>query len=83
MAKKGTALKAGATCPSCRRGTLEAATVPTPEEFARAFDRENPTGLPDGYDTANAQQRDQLGPLSLCNRCGYRHRDAPADAAAA
>ncbi|HKV99979.1 MAG TPA: hypothetical protein VJN96_09145 [Vicinamibacterales bacterium] len=83
MTKKAPALKAGDACPSCRRGTLEAAIVPTAEELAKAFERENPTGLPDGYDTANAAQREQLGPLSTCSRCGYAHRETPADTAAA
>ena len=71
--KKAPALKAGSECPSCRRGTLEAALVPTAEEYAKAYDRENPIGLPDGYDTASAAQRAELGALVLCDRCGYRH----------
>lgn len=80
--KKAAALKGGDKCPSCKRGTLEPALVPTDEQFAKAYDRENPIGLPDAYDTANPAQRAELGALFLCDRCDYRHREAPADAEA-
>lgn len=83
MAKKPATVKAGGACPSCPHGTLEAAIVPSKEQYEAAFDRENPTGLPDGYDTAAPAQRDKIGALSVCSRCGYRHRDASASSEAA
>jgi hypothetical protein len=70
-------LKRGDACPSCR-GELKPAYVPTEEEFARAFDRENPISLPPGADTANKTQRSELGELHRCTTCGYQAR-FPAD----
>jgi hypothetical protein len=66
-------------CPNCG-GELEAAAVPTDAQYNKAFDRENPTGLPPHFDTANPAQRAELGPLYRCVRCEYKHREAPSDA---
>jgi len=74
-------LRRGDPCPACG-GVLVAAAVPTDEEFQRAFDRENPGALRVGSDTANPEQRADLGALFTCARCRYATR-FPADAPAA
>src|SRR5436309_15151607 len=66
-------LKRGDPCPNCR-GEFKPAYVPTDEEFARAFDKENPVALPLGADTAPKAQRDELGELHRCTNCGYQAR---------
>jgi hypothetical protein len=72
---KATELKRGDNCPSCH-GELQAAYVPTDDELRRARDHENPIALPTGADTATPEQRDDLGELFVCGRCGYRTRFA-------
>lgn len=66
-------LQRGDACPTCG-GELHAAYVPTEKEFARFTDRENPGHLPMGADTANPDQRADLGELFRCDRCGYQTR---------
>jgi len=66
-------LAKGDPCPACH-GELKPAYVPTPEEFARATDRENPIALPPRVDTATAEQRAELGALYRCQTCGYQAR---------
>jgi Zn ribbon nucleic-acid-binding protein len=66
-------LKAGDACPACG-GELKAAAVPTDEQFARAFDKENPQALQPGADTASAAVRAELGALHRCVTCGYQAR---------
>jgi hypothetical protein len=66
-------LKRGDTCPTCG-GELQPAYVPTDKEFARFSDRENPGHLPMGADTANPDQRADLGELFRCGRCSYATR---------
>lgn len=67
------ALRYGDPCPQCD-GSFKAARVPTPAEFARAFDRENPGTLRTGSDTASPDQRAELGTLFRCQSCGYQTR---------
>lgn len=66
-------LQRGDACPTCS-GELQPAYVPTDKEFARFSDRENPGHLPMGADTANPDQRAELGDLFRCERCGYATR---------
>lgn len=76
-------LKAGDDCPACG-DVLVAVRVPTDEQWKKASDRENPVALPPGYDTANPEQRSDLGALYRCKTCGYSARfkgDAAADEA--
>lgn len=78
-------LKRGDACPRCG-GSFKAARVPTDAEHAKAFDRENPTALPEFSDTASPDQRAELGALHRCMTCGYQTRfpvDAPAQPAGA
>jgi hypothetical protein len=70
-------LKRGDACPTCS-GELQPAYVPTEKEFARFSDRDNPGHLPMGADTANPDQRADLGELFRCQRCGYATRFPPA-----
>ena len=77
MAKKSKNVTKG-TCPQCGE-PMKAARVPTPEEYAAAFDKENPGILPPGSDTASPEQRERLGPLFRCTNCGYQHRETPGD----
>jgi rRNA maturation protein Nop10 len=74
-------LKRGDACPSCG-GELKAARVPTPEQFAKSQDRENPVSLLPGMDTATPEQRADLGDLFRCPECGYNTRFAPVAAKA-
>lgn len=69
-------LAAGDPCPNCG-GELAAARVPTDEEYAKAFDRENPATLPSTADTASPEARAKLGPLYRCRACGYTARFGP------
>lgn len=66
-------LKAGDSCPACG-GTLKPVPVPTPEQFAAAFNHENPGALPARADTANPAQRADLGALFRCDACPYATR---------
>lgn len=66
-------LKLGDPCPACG-GELVAAPVPTDDQFRKAFDKENPAMLPPGMDTANPDQRADLGALHVCSTCKYRTR---------
>jgi hypothetical protein len=66
-------LNRGDACPTCG-GELQPAYVPTDKEFARFSDRENPGHLPMGADTANPDQRADLGELFRCARCSYATR---------
>ncbi len=66
-------LNLGDPCPACG-GELKPAYVPTAEEFAAAFNRENPRALPDGADTAPEVQRADLGALFRCSSCRYATR---------
>ena len=68
-------LHPGDPCPNCG-SELQAAPVPSDDEFRKAFDRENPTALPLGSDTANPDQRAELGALYRCTnpRCRYAAR---------
>jgi hypothetical protein len=70
---KAKELNRGDACPNCG-GELVAARVPTDEEFRKAFDRENPVALPPYTDTANPDQREELGELHICHDCGYKAR---------
>jgi len=70
---KAKELNRGDACPNCG-GELVAARVPTDEEFRKAFDRENPVALPPYTDTANPDQREELGELHICHDCGYKTR---------
>src|SRR5262245_48652793 len=70
---KATELKRGDQCPSCG-AELRPATVPTDEQRRAAEDREKRQPLPFGADTANAEQRRELGELYVCDRCGYKTR---------
>jgi hypothetical protein len=66
-------LHRGDACPACG-GVLEAARVPTDEEFRKAFDKENPVALPAHTDTAPPDVRNDRGELHICGRCGYKTR---------
>lgn len=66
-------LQRGDACPTCG-DDLHAAYVPTDKEFERFHDRENPGHLPFRADTANPDQRAELGELFRCDRCGYQTR---------
>src|SRR5262249_37028831 len=69
----GKELKRGDACPNCA-GELRAAVVPTADQRRLAEDREVRQPLPYGADTASEQQRDELGELFVCDRCGYKTR---------
>jgi hypothetical protein len=72
----------GDACPRCG-GTMVKLRVPTDAEFAAAFDKENPTGLPEFTDTANTATRAESGALYECDRCAMHYRFLePAPAAA-
>lgn len=71
--KTPTTLAIGDSCPACS-GELRAARVPTDDEFRKAFDKENPISLAPGTDTANADQRAELGALYRCTTCRYQTR---------
>lgn len=66
-------LELGDPCPACG-GELAAARVPTDDDYARAFDKENPVALPHGADTASPDQRADLGALYRCVNCRYQTR---------
>lgn len=66
-------LKRGDPCPA-DGGELRPAPVPTDEQFKKAFDRENPVPLAPSMDTANPQQRAELGELHRCVTCRYQTR---------
>lgn len=68
-------LKRGDPCPTCG-GELKKAAVPTDDQWRHAVDRENPQALPPGVDTANPEQRKELGELYRCGTCGYTARFA-------
>jgi hypothetical protein len=68
-------LTRGDACPRCK-GSFKAAGVPTDAQYAKAFDRDNPTVLPDYMDTASPEQRADLGALHRCGGCGYTTRFA-------
>lgn len=76
-------LKRGDACPRCG-GSFKAARVPTDAEYAKAFDREDPTALPEFTDTAAPDFRAEHGALHRCLGCGYQTRfvDAAATTAA-
>lgn len=65
--------KAGDPCPQCGDEFI-AHRAPTAEEAAGAANRENPIALPPRVDTANAEQRAELGGLYVCRGCGYQTR---------
>ena len=66
---------AGDPCPSCGN-ELKPARVATDAEWAAFTDRENPSALPHGTDTATPKQRAELGELYRCVNpaCGYKTR---------
>lgn len=66
-------LKKGDRCPNCG-GQFEEAQVPTAKERAAATNRDNPIDLPPHYDNASEDQRNELGALYRCERCGYKTR---------
>lgn len=66
-------LHQGDPCPACG-GELQAAIVPTDEQYKRSMDRENPVALQPGADTASPTVRADLGALHRCVRCGYQAR---------
>lgn len=66
-------LKPGDPCPACG-SKFVAARVPTAEMRKAAEDRENRIPLPPYYDTASEAQRQELGALHECGRCGYQTR---------
>lgn len=66
-------LKIGDPCPACG-AELKPAPVPTDDQFRKAFDRENPAMLAPGTDTANPDQRAELGALYRCVDCRYQAR---------
>lgn len=68
-------LKRGDACPNCG-GVLQAARALTADEYRRTFDREQPLPVPSGVDTASPEQREELGDLFTCARCGYKARFA-------
>lgn len=70
---KPTDLKRGDACPNCG-AEMHPAPVPSDKDFARFTDRENPGHLQAGADTANPDQRAELGELFACDRCGYKTR---------
>ena len=72
---KPKALDRGDACPNCG-GELVAARVPTDDEYRKYFDRENPAAVPPFTDTANKDQREDLGELHICHDCGYQTRFA-------
>jgi hypothetical protein len=72
-------IKRGDACPRCG-GSFKAARVPTDAEFAKAFDREDPTALPEFSDTAAPDFREEHGALHRCLSCGYQTRFALDDA---
>lgn len=77
-------LKKGDACPRCGAAFV-GVRIPTPEEYAKAFDKENPGSLPEGCDTASPDFRAEHGDLHRCGGCGYQTRfpaDAPAGDAA-
>lgn len=73
-------LHPGDPCPACG-GELQAAIVPTDEQYRKALDRENPESLQPGADTASPDVRADLGALHRCARCGYQARFKDAAAA--
>lgn len=76
-------MKAAPACPTCAEAApMSRRRGATDKEYARAFDRENPTSLPHNCDTASPEQRATLGDLYVCDECGYKTRvlaAAPAD----
>lgn len=78
-------LKRGDACPRCG-GAFKAARIPTDAEYAKAFDQENPTSLPEFSDTASPDFRAEHGDLYRCTDCSYQTRfvaETPAADAAA
>lgn len=67
-------LKRGDNCPRCGANAFMATRGPTDAQYAKAFDRENPTGLPEGFDTASPDFRKEHGELYECVKCGYKTR---------
>lgn len=74
--------KKGDPCPVCGDEFVDVRAA-TPEERAKASDRENPINLGKYVDTASAAVLEELGPLAQCRRCGYKTRYAPETAAEA
>lgn len=66
-------LKLGDACPRCG-GSFKAARVPTDAQYAKAFDSEDPTSLPEFSDTAPPDFRAEHGDLFRCMNCGYQTR---------
>lgn len=82
---KEATLKRGDACPR-DGGSFKPARVPTDAEWAKSKDREDPTVLPEGCDTAPADFRAEHGALNVCMTCGYQTRfldDKPAESGAA
>lgn len=73
-------LHQGDPCPACG-GELQAAVVPSDEQYVRSMDRENPVALQPGADTASPHVREDLGALHRCVRCGYQARFKEGDEA--
>lgn len=73
------ALNLGDPCPRCE-GSIRPVRVPTAAQYAKAYDKENPTSLPEGCDTASPDFRAEHGDLHRCVLCGYQARFiAPAE----
>lgn len=68
--------KAGDPCPACG-GSFSEYREPSPAERAAADDKEKRQPLPARVDSATAADRAELGPLNVCNTCGYQTRIAP------
>src|SRR3954453_2047701 len=63
--------KIGDRCPN-DGGELRPVPAPTEKERAMTRDRDNPTPLRPGVDTATEQQVAELGNLYRCASCGYQ-----------
>jgi predicted Zn-ribbon and HTH transcriptional regulator len=63
-------LNRGDKCPQCD-GDFRIAPGMTPEQYAKAYDRENPAPIPSHMDTASPEVRERLGELARCRECGY------------
>lgn len=74
-------VQAGDPCPMCD-SPFRPLRVPTDEQWARFTDRERPTALPQGYDTATPADRVEHGALHRCVGCGYQTRFQPSSASA-
>jgi rRNA maturation endonuclease Nob1 len=71
--------KAGDPCPACG-GAFSEYRAPTAVERAAADDKERRQPYPARVDSATEADRAELGPLHVCDSCGYQTRiKAPKD----